>query len=104
MSSGQIEDAIKFYTEGIALAPDSELLYSNRSAAYCKLAQYNEALKDAEEVIRIKPDWAKVNLDLNSLLVNYLNYCFNLNISPKIISLSITDYPVCIICGSSMIF
>lgn len=70
LSNGKIEDAIKFYTEGIALAPDAELLYSNRSAAYCKLGQYNEALKDAEEVVRIKPDWAKVNIDLNSLLIS----------------------------------
>lgn len=59
LSSGKTEEAIDFYTQGIALDSSSQLLYSNRSAAYCKLGKYDEALKDAEEAIRLKPDWAK---------------------------------------------
>ena len=33
-----------------------------RSAAYCKGSKYEDALVDAEKVIKIKPDWAKVSL------------------------------------------
>jgi tetratricopeptide (TPR) repeat protein len=34
--------------------------YSNRCAAYCKLERWPEAVKDAEKVVELKPEWAKV--------------------------------------------
>ncbi|ORX79279.1 Metallo-hydrolase/oxidoreductase [Basidiobolus meristosporus CBS 931.73] len=36
------------------------LIFANRSGAYCMLRQYEEAYKDAEIVIRLKPEWSKV--------------------------------------------
>jgi len=56
-----IEEAIKYYSEAIELSPDNHVIFSNRSAAYCKDQQYEKALQDAEAAIRLKPDWAKVN-------------------------------------------
>jgi stress-induced-phosphoprotein 1 len=47
------------FTEAIAIEPTNHILYSNRSAAYASKKDYENALKDAEEVTKIKPDWAK---------------------------------------------
>jgi len=37
---------------------DLHLLYGNRSICYLKLKQVQDALQDADECIRVKPDWA----------------------------------------------
>jgi stress-induced-phosphoprotein 1 len=57
-----LEEAIKAYTEAIEIDSANEILYSNRSAAYAKNAQYDLALEDAEKAVSVKPAWAKVNL------------------------------------------
>lgn len=59
MSEEKFDEAIKFYTEAIALDESNHVLYSNRSAAYAKAGNYQNALDDAEKTIQIKPDWAK---------------------------------------------
>ncbi|XP_060529156.1 stress-induced-phosphoprotein 1 [Cylas formicarius] len=59
LGANNIEDAIKFYTEGINLDGKNAVLYSNRSAAYAKANRYDLSLKDAEKAIELKPDWAK---------------------------------------------
>mmetsp|Transcript_34778 Transcript_34778/g.82483 ORF Transcript_34778/g.82483 Transcript_34778/m.82483 type:complete len:290 (+) Transcript_34778:171-1040(+) len=53
------KEAISYFTQCIELDPDSELFYSNRSAAYAALKQYETALDDAERAIALKPKWAK---------------------------------------------
>ena len=62
LEDGNIDDAIKFYTEGIAVDPNNHVLYSNRSAALTKAEKYLEALGDAEKTIEVKTDWFKVKL------------------------------------------
>ena len=59
MKSGMYVEAIKLYTQGISLQPSNPILYSNRSLAFLKLSQYFFAIKDAETVIRLAPDWPK---------------------------------------------
>ncbi|XP_074659524.1 stress-induced-phosphoprotein 1-like isoform X2 [Tubulanus polymorphus] len=59
LQSGQVEEAIKHYTEAIKLDPKNHVLYSNRSAAYAKAGLYEEALKDGTETVAMKPDWGK---------------------------------------------
>ena len=59
MKNGKYVEAIMEYSEGISLQPANPLLYSNRSLAFLKLAQYFFALKDAETTIRLVPDWPK---------------------------------------------
>lgn len=60
MKSGNFDTAIKCYSDAIELGPDNHVLYSNRSAAYMKVNKYEDALKDAEETVKLKPDWGKV--------------------------------------------
>nr|XP_031845572.1 stress-induced-phosphoprotein 1 [Nomia melanderi] len=55
----EFEEAIKHYTDAIALDENNHLLYSNRSAAYAKAGKFEQALKDAEKTVALKPDWAK---------------------------------------------
>ena len=59
LQSNEPLKAIEFYSEAIAIDGNNHVLYSNRSAAYCKAEMYDEALKDAEKCIDIKSDWAR---------------------------------------------
>lgn len=47
------------FTQAIAIQPENHILFSNRSAAYASKKDWDNALKDAEETTRIKPEWAK---------------------------------------------
>ncbi|OWF53763.1 LON peptidase N-terminal domain and RING finger protein 3-like [Mizuhopecten yessoensis] len=55
----EFEKAINLYNKAILLAPNDHLLLSNRSHAYASLDKYEEALRDGELVIRLRPDWPK---------------------------------------------
>lgn len=59
LAEQNFDEAIKFYTEAIAIDGSNHVLYSNRSAAYAKAGKYESALDDAEKTVQIKPDWAK---------------------------------------------
>ena len=53
--------------QGLELNPGLEtehILYSNRSACYCLLEDFERALADANQVVAMKPDWTKVVLVL----------------------------------------
>lgn len=58
-SSGDFNAAIKHFTDAINLSPTNHVLYSNRSAAYASLHQYDAALSDAKKTVELKPDWSK---------------------------------------------
>ncbi len=51
--------AIKFYTEAISHDPTDHLLFSNRSACYASIEQYQDALDDANKCVELKPDFAR---------------------------------------------
>lgn len=70
LKDGKAEEAVLFYTDAINLEPNNHVLYSNRSAAYCTLKKYNEAVRDAEKTVELKPDWPKV-LHTKVDLINY---------------------------------
>ncbi len=56
---GKYEEAIKLYSEILETDENNYLILSNRSAAYIKLENWDEALKDAVTSTKIKPDWGK---------------------------------------------
>ncbi len=52
-------EAIASYTKAIELVPTEAVYWSNRSVAYFQSGQAENALADAEESIRLRPDWGK---------------------------------------------
>lgn len=56
----EFEKAIESFTKAIESSPEpNHVLYSNRSGSYASLKEYDQALKDAEECIKINPSWPK---------------------------------------------
>eukprot|EP01135_Chromosphaera_perkinsii_P012040 Nk52_evm3s2578 gene=Nk52_evmTU3s2578 len=58
-SAGDFEGAIKHFTEAIKLDPNNHVLYSNRSACYASLKDYQLALNDGIQAVNLKPEWPK---------------------------------------------
>ena len=58
-SQGNFEMAIEYFTNAISADPNDHVFYSNRSACYSSLKDYEKALKDAEKCIELKPDWVR---------------------------------------------
>ncbi|KAA8896191.1 hypothetical protein FN846DRAFT_783928 [Sphaerosporella brunnea] len=52
-------EAFASYTEAISLNPQSQTLYSNRSAALLSLGRLPLALNDAKRAVELDPKWAK---------------------------------------------
>ena len=59
LAAGNLDEAVRLYSEALALDSSNHVLFSNRSAAYAKAGKYMEALKDAEKTVELKPDWIK---------------------------------------------
>ena len=53
--AGDFAAAVKSYTESIKRDPGDPRAYNNRAAAYTKLVALPEALKDANEAIKVDP-------------------------------------------------
>ncbi|XP_059080248.1 LON peptidase N-terminal domain and RING finger protein 3-like isoform X2 [Tigriopus californicus] len=53
------EEALKVYSEALALGTNDHILYGNRSHLYFKSGEYLNALEDADAAIQLKPEWAK---------------------------------------------
>ncbi|KAL9031685.1 MAG: hypothetical protein Q9196_000318 [Gyalolechia fulgens] len=53
------EEAIEKFSQALETQSADHVLYSNRSAAYASLKNYEKALEDANKTTEIKPDWAK---------------------------------------------
>lgn len=59
LQSGNITEAIENYTKAIDADGTNHVYYSNRSAAYLKKGDGNNALEDAMSTIAINPDFSK---------------------------------------------
>ncbi|CAG8568070.1 8265_t:CDS:10, partial [Acaulospora morrowiae] len=58
-SAKEYVKAIELFTKAIEVDPSNHVLYSNRSASYASLKQYDKALEDANRTIELKKDWPK---------------------------------------------
>ncbi|KAI5651403.1 hsp70-Hsp90 organizing protein 1-like [Phthorimaea operculella] len=59
VKDGKFIEAVLHYTQAIKMEPNNYVLYSNRSFAFLKLDQHYLSLQDANETIRLQPNWAK---------------------------------------------
>jgi len=57
--TGDFERAISLYSEAIAMDKNNHILYSNRSAAYIKMGQFNKAYHDAVKAKELNSEWPK---------------------------------------------
>ncbi|KAF9973460.1 Hsp90 cochaperone [Actinomortierella ambigua] len=51
--------AIDAFSKAIDLDPSNHVLYSNRSACYASLKEYQKALEDGEKTVSLNASWAK---------------------------------------------
>ncbi|XP_052469420.1 tetratricopeptide repeat protein 31 isoform X2 [Carassius gibelio] len=58
-ASGQLEMAVKYFTDAIKHNPKEYKLFGNRSYCYEKMLQYEKALNDAEIALSMNPKWIK---------------------------------------------
>ncbi|NXI44035.1 TTC31 protein, partial [Galbula dea] len=56
---GRYSEAVQAFTEAVKLNPWEHRLFGNRSYCYEKLGRYEEALRDAQESLRLQPGWPK---------------------------------------------
>jgi len=59
LQAEKFDEAISLYTQAIELDGTNHVFYSNRSAAYTKKGDYENALKDAKKTVELKSDWGK---------------------------------------------
>ncbi|KAI0921989.1 hypothetical protein AcW1_004179 [Taiwanofungus camphoratus] len=72
--AGDFAGAVKAYTESIKRDPNDPRGYNNRSNAYTKLVALPEALKDAEEAIRVDPKFVKAYVRKSHVLYAMRDY------------------------------
>lgn len=70
----KFKDAIECYNKAIKYDPSDAAFYSNRAAAYMGLADYENALQDSNECIKIKSDWSKGHFRKGCALVSLKRY------------------------------
>ena len=51
--------AVDLLSRAISLDNSNHVFWSNRSAAYVALEEFDSALADADECVRLQPGWAK---------------------------------------------
>mmetsp|Transcript_8030 Transcript_8030/g.19753 ORF Transcript_8030/g.19753 Transcript_8030/m.19753 type:complete len:256 (+) Transcript_8030:144-911(+) len=58
-SKKDFKTAIEFYTKAILQEPSNHIFFSNRSASHAGLQDWESAIKDAKECIRLNPEFIK---------------------------------------------
>lgn len=56
---GKYAEAADRFTQGLQFDPTNAVLYSNRSACYSHLRQWDKALEDANRCLQYRPEWPK---------------------------------------------
>lgn len=71
---GQYVSAIECFTKAIQLDSSDYRFFGNRSYCYERLSQFDKALKDANKVISLAPDWPKGYFRKGKALAGLKNY------------------------------
>ncbi|KAL7747249.1 Hsp90 cochaperone [Sorochytrium milnesiophthora] len=58
-SSGNFTEAVELFSKAIEGDASNHVLYSNRSAAYASLKDFDHALADARKTVELNPTWGK---------------------------------------------
>ncbi|XP_014672231.1 PREDICTED: hsc70-interacting protein-like, partial [Priapulus caudatus] len=58
LSNGELESAIKLFTEAMKMNPGSALLHAKRASVYLKMQKPNAAIRDCNIALEINPDSA----------------------------------------------
>mmetsp|Transcript_19134 Transcript_19134/g.40255 ORF Transcript_19134/g.40255 Transcript_19134/m.40255 type:complete len:163 (+) Transcript_19134:196-684(+) len=58
-SKKDFKTAIEFYSKAILQEPKNHIFFSNRSASHAGLQEWESAIKDAKECIRLDPEFIK---------------------------------------------
>lgn len=56
---GEYELAVKLYSQALEVDSANHVLYSNRSAAHAAMGNFDQALEDANECVKLNPAWIK---------------------------------------------
>jgi stress-induced-phosphoprotein 1 len=59
LQAGKFDEAIKAYSDAIAIDPSDHVFFSNRSAAYLSKGDAEHALADGNQCITLSPSWPK---------------------------------------------
>ncbi|XP_071094218.1 tetratricopeptide repeat protein 28-like [Haliotis cracherodii] len=62
VNNGDYHRAIQLYSEAIQLDSNNHILYTNRSAAFLKVNQYQRSLEDAQKARSLNSKWSKAYL------------------------------------------
>ena len=62
------DTAVERYTRALELSPGDPKLFSNRSASYAFMGKYRDAKHDAEECVKMDPEWFKGYFRLGAAL------------------------------------
>ena len=59
LTSGDFQGAVDAYTEAIGHDPTDKVFYSNRSAAYASMKNFEKALEDGNKCVELEPSFSK---------------------------------------------
>jgi tetratricopeptide (TPR) repeat protein len=73
-TQSKYKEAIELYTEAIEFNLNLHILYSSRSVAHLQINNFNESLQDANESIKLKPNWSKGYLRQGNAFIGLGNF------------------------------
>ncbi|WFD08035.1 Hsp90 cochaperone [Malassezia vespertilionis] len=80
---GDFPGSVQAYTEAIRRNPDDPRGYTNRASAYTKLTALPEALKDADEAIKVDPNFVKAYIRKSNVLYAMKEYTKALEVTQR---------------------
>lgn len=89
--TGNLENAIEYFTQAIAINSTSAHVFNNRAGLYTFLKQPELALADCDTAIKLDPNFAEAQLNRSQILLNLGDYKAALSSCDKVISLK--GYP-----------